>query len=1107
MSSKTTSIISSEKDANRSSKHRSPPTLADLMAKFEEEDSADEDGTIDNEEDDAVKEENERVKQVMNANTSDGTKDGYWYSQRRFAVFLYLKSKSQKFGKKFAELLDPVLEDALNNVPRGKGSTARLKETALHHMKSASPSYQPIVLSKLKPEYFMLFLMSLTNTNAKTYMKSYGGHRSALTFLFMRCKFTASAEFLEELKQGMAGLKNTAAKARGETGGKLGEGKDPMSFELYRAICMWLIEDGCTESVFGHCFLTMTWNLMCRSKNTVKIRNEHIGWEGDAMTVQFAHSKTDQMGSTAGWKRHIYANPELPEVCPVLAFAKFRQTFPSADSGRLFSGDKQYDRFRKILKRILQKHESEVKRLGVDPKNIGVHSIRKGAATYCTSGTTAGVGFAAVCVRAGWSMGFKDRYLQYEAAGDQLCGRTTSGLDVNSHSFAISPPHFLVEKDSLTSSDDQSNSKQESNPTEDDVDDAISMAFGRVAPVRRLLCRFLLATLLFHKEWMWNHIDRSSRLFGATIFRAGVYKKIEPCVKVCLPWTNNNTVWRITFTGIPPAVTNFCYQRQQIELISVLPELLFQRIKALLDDRGIGGGNVSIEQLKEILLDPLSKRFDELDLLGPKNSNLAQPMNKIKQAVFRSVPKNYRLNTKLSCLAAWLNWHLGEEQRGKEGSHTLTPPWKHLKASDLLDSGSKKERSTARKTLSNLRSLCWEFDKAAGICVGSKPDVKWLTELFHADGSRVRAVLNPVAKTKKGRARRLDECHWETLAVELSKYNIKKQPERKRKQQPTGVASQAHHANKKVKKSSQKRKQTTDSDVVELSSDEENSGLNHQPGRGFHTKHYVHGPLPEQLNVGGIGVTKSDCRDVRTQGCMITGCAVQAYLNRLSRKLYKFGARRVEETFWHNLQHAFTAHGSSGAWKEMEEAMKRQPKGSHCIDFERDPLIFFPAFVGPIEAGHWTMLICDRTRHKPGVLVFIDSLPNYNETLFNKLQTILPNTPLCRVGTKWIRARMPKQGRGTNDCAVWACTSAAAYAKALERDGILAAIHDNQDDHDISRDVDVNTPVLNEVEIEISSTSASKIGALGRQQMIDTYENNHCNLDHEIFNHLKVHFS
>jgi len=36
----------------------------------------------------------------------------------------------------------------------------------------------------------------------------------------------------------------------------------------------------------------------------------------------------------------------------------------------------------------------------------------------------------------------KERYLQYEKAGDQYLGRVVSGLDVNTKDFAVWPPYF-----------------------------------------------------------------------------------------------------------------------------------------------------------------------------------------------------------------------------------------------------------------------------------------------------------------------------------------------------------------------------------------------------------------------------------------------------------------------------------------------------------------------------------------------------------------------------------------------------------------------------------------------------------------------------------------
>jgi hypothetical protein len=60
---------------------------------------------------------------------------------------------------------------------------------------------------------------------------------------------------------------------------------------------------------------------MCHSRNTVFILVEHLGWVADAMTCNFAHTKTDQAGADAGYQRHLYANPEMPEISGVSSWS------------------------------------------------------------------------------------------------------------------------------------------------------------------------------------------------------------------------------------------------------------------------------------------------------------------------------------------------------------------------------------------------------------------------------------------------------------------------------------------------------------------------------------------------------------------------------------------------------------------------------------------------------------------------------------------------------------------------------------------------------------------------------------------------------------------
>ena len=74
------------------------------------------------------------------------------------------------------------------------------------------------------------------------------------------------------------------------------EGKDPMSMDLYKKLCGWLLDWNTNDGVFGHCFLVLTWNLSCRAHNTANIRLCEIEWGStfDEFEIYFAHMKTGQ---------------------------------------------------------------------------------------------------------------------------------------------------------------------------------------------------------------------------------------------------------------------------------------------------------------------------------------------------------------------------------------------------------------------------------------------------------------------------------------------------------------------------------------------------------------------------------------------------------------------------------------------------------------------------------------------------------------------------------------------------------------------------------------------------------------------------------------------
>ena len=164
------------------------------------------------------------------------------------------------------------------------------------------------------------------------------------------------------------------------------------------------------------------------------------------MGIRFSHMKNDQDGSKNYKPIHVYTNPEDFSVCPITALFEYMCVNPDIiqnPDGPLFPGANQEDRFRKILKQLFKKHEGNLD--GYDIDELGTHSIRKGATTYASSGSTASPSSVAINNRGGWTLGsVRDVYMLYEKAGDHYVGLILAGLPLLSARFAVSEPHFWV---------------------------------------------------------------------------------------------------------------------------------------------------------------------------------------------------------------------------------------------------------------------------------------------------------------------------------------------------------------------------------------------------------------------------------------------------------------------------------------------------------------------------------------------------------------------------------------------------------------------------------------------------------------------------------------
>lgn len=1068
-----------------------PPEDKKLDPKLDEklDDKAEEE--LDEELDDVDKEYQAMVEDVMEDYIDKGTRYNYRLNQRRFVVYLYLKgSGASARATELRKLLHPNLVQVLDDVgARGhRGYLKDLREAAQKQLNLASKDYHPIDLQNLDPRVFLEYLLSLTDVKNNEYFKSYGGHRSGLTQLFTQCEVSPTKPFLQKMKRVMSGLKNTAARARGQAGGKLGEGKEPLPFEVYRALCKWLLEDESNESIFGHCFLTLTWNLMCRSKNTVYIQREHIGWIGDAMTVQFAHTKTDREGKGARLKRHLYANPYMPEICAVVSVARYLCSNPAIENGRLFSGTKQYDRFRKLLGRVVNAHKDEIRRMGIDPQDIGVHSIRKGAATYCCNGTTAGVSFPAVCVRAGWSMGnVKDRYLQHMAAGDQVCGRTVCGLDVASHKFSVAPPYFQILSTTIDCN-------------EADVDEGIAKMFGNLPLNWLLLARYLLASMLFHRSMLQTTLHAKSRTRGSPLFRPD-FDKLALHVKICFPWNNddNDYLWRIVFSGLTPTAVNFNFHQEQIEILRDLPEKITANVARELDQRAIGGGNLTAEMIKAQIVLPIQQQLNGMAALNAslesRQSSSTSTITFNGRYTFHNLPKDFELNSKLSVLAAWNCWHLGEMRESEQGKPFTTPAWKELKEGDVS------RKKVSRKNLYNAKLLFRDLDKAAGlVTLVAKPGLDDLSKAFQSKS--VTQVLEGLSLTAKGRTRRIDQLAWASIGClyrTAVKSPTKRSTDKKSRQFEASDESDECRTKRRRKANIAHPPSNDDPEIEIIAVKKPAKASNpHAKNRGDVR---LDGFNPDAKSFGRMTLNReTDLDPIRQQGLMLTGLTTTGYFNLVVSRYFRYGVRRTIANFFPGIKGNRETHGTKGAWDEYIATVLRIDLNAEEVlwGWNEAPLMIVQIFTGHTRAGHFSLLLIDRTQYKPGIFVYFDSLGGVGT--FRALQRVFMDSAYCSAGAKWVHATVPFQGAGTNDCGVYMCCIATAFVKHLVENGNLvdSLVPSNRK---VAQNSQV--PHYNCVTVTLEK-GPFDFGAMGRKHMLASMFRRSIELNSEVFQQIAV---
>ena len=628
----------------------------------------------------------------------------------------------------------------------------------------------PLDPDNFSVETFFTYLLSLRRADGTYYSYStYDSKRSALMHMFRNEKHSMTNEDKEKLSEYMTSLRKSIASEKREKGIKVKEGKEPMSFKCYKLTCELLIADGSSEALFTLCWLTLQWNLMSRSEATEAISFEQLRYDNDTLKVDFSRMKNDQIGLNKDEARHVYSNPILPAVCPLRALSSYLLRYPNIlmEHHKLFPGKDQKKRFNRLLNEVFVEHEDKYQANGDDVSDLGSHSIRKGGATYCCAAANPAPPIVSVCLRAGWSLGrVKERYLKYENTGDELVGRTLTGINPSSGEFGISPCFFKVDTDNNF------------------IKNLSFFIFPKQESKACSLIRVMLATFIYHEEWTLEHLSKESPLLDSSYFSfANNYPDRKKCVDVSLPWEKKEGC--PTFTGIPFHCSLLNKLIEVHTMQHALPETISNKFMEELDKRNLGSSSELISQrvmnrveeigkeLKNALAgvrldDSKASDVEESQVVVTEacfNTHTLHPESKVTKPVLlfpekgiwshfwggrlRQVPEDFRFEKGKTLLSLWLSWHVPDITR-------KVCPWKFLQCSDLVNikRGVTKHREM-KMVITRILDTIYKCEELKERYASGIQDMTALTDVFFKCAH--------IFKTTPKRESRFSQLSWETF--------------------------------------------------------------------------------------------------------------------------------------------------------------------------------------------------------------------------------------------------------------------------------------------------------------------------------------------------------
>jgi len=562
----------------------------------------------------------ETATNIMNSRWNAKTKKGY--QQALFEFFGWLESRDE-----YQSFFDPNTREL----------TSSFSVHSLIEFCSSKKKYD----KDLKKEINLSF-------------SALGRYRSALKHYLQMRETPLSSKDNETLTAFFSGLKkrNQNEKQAGQR--PLREGKAEMPVELYESIAKYFYSVGDLQNAT---FLILTWNLACRSNNTADLKMCHITWLMDALKIEFGKTKANQEGDRHEF-RLLFANPNKPLVCPVLALSLYVSTISKelSPSDKLFLGSAS-DTFLKALQEALD-HSMVAQALrlyGLKKSDIGAHSIRKGAATYLCNGGTCAPSYGSICIRLSWTMGVKDRYIQYNPAADAYCGRILSLLHQNSTQFATLPPHPASPIDFETTS--------------------LSFPATRKIDSFELVRQFLLSSFLHHAPSILNFIPNSRH----SIYQTHIFRNLSKLSRE-IPLITGISSPVLCATGLPPHVICWINDVRTQAMVEAIPDRMKSVINETLREAGVAAGNITPELLRSVLQEFINADREARTGEGSQRESVPLEEDYVLyrwqcDGLFHRLPENFEFPD-ITVIQGWvLYWKGHNEQK--------MPPFRFLQPIDV----------------------------------------------------------------------------------------------------------------------------------------------------------------------------------------------------------------------------------------------------------------------------------------------------------------------------------------------------------------------------------------------------------------------------------------